>query len=212
LNRTQPQLFHQVLFQSWPAGIQPRVLNQWIQYNNAFAMLTGCLNPINVTTCLRGKTADHILQASTIVKFDVLTYPDTLITVGFPWQVTLGLNSFLLESTNINFMNSYASQITMPVFWGTNVDETWLILRNSMTLIHYRLLLIPTLIITPLLLKFLVIMYLPVLCVTWAEHSYVLIMQTPIYTFLIIFLKQTEHSMALRTGLRNVIHAYVICL
>jgi carboxylesterase type B len=28
LNRTQPQLFHQVLFQSWPAGIQPRVLNQ----------------------------------------------------------------------------------------------------------------------------------------------------------------------------------------
>jgi carboxylesterase type B len=123
LNVSQPLLFHRVLFQSWPAGIQPRTLIESKLYNQNFAELAGCLDPITVTQCLRNKTADQIVQASTAVEYDVLTYPDKLLTIGLPWQATLDLDSFCLKYNNIDFINRYASQITIPVTWGIDKDE-----------------------------------------------------------------------------------------
>ncbi len=131
LNGNQPRFFHQIFFQSWPADIQPRTLIQSNQYNHDFANLTGCLCIENVTEYLRRKTADEILQASNAVKFDVLTYPDTLITAGLPWQATLELDSFRLEYNNIEFINQYASQITIPVNWGVNKDEGTLFIYEA---------------------------------------------------------------------------------
>jgi len=131
LNGNQPILYHQVLFQSWPAGVQPRTLVESTLYNYNFAQLAGCFFIESMTECLRSKTADEIVQASTLVEYDVLTYPDKLITVGLPWQATLGLDSFYLEYNNIEFINRYASQITIPVHWGVDKDEGTLFIYEA---------------------------------------------------------------------------------
>ena len=44
LNSNQPPLFHQVMFQSWPLGIQTRTLSESKLYNQNFAALAGCLS------------------------------------------------------------------------------------------------------------------------------------------------------------------------
>ena len=89
------------------------------------------LIPIGVTECLRSKSADAILRASTAVKFDVLTYPDKLITVGLPWQATLNLDSFRLQYNNIDFVQQYASQINIPILWGTDRNEGTLFIYEA---------------------------------------------------------------------------------
>ncbi|CAF2628674.1 unnamed protein product [Rotaria sp. Silwood2] len=123
LNPNQSQLFHQIVVQSWPAAIQPRSLKESKQYNSHLALLVGCLDDETVTECLRCKTAEEILKASDTVKYDITTYYDKLITVGLPWQATLGLSSFFLQFNNIDFINRYASLIKIPILWGTDKDE-----------------------------------------------------------------------------------------
>ncbi|CAF4981127.1 unnamed protein product, partial [Rotaria sp. Silwood1] len=131
LNPNQSQLFHQVLLQSWPAGIQPRSLAESKLYNDHFAEFAGCLDHATVTQCLRGKKDHEILAASNNVRFDVTTYYDKLITVGLPWQATLGLSSFFLQFNNVDFINRYSSLIKIPILWGTDKDEGTLFIYEA---------------------------------------------------------------------------------
>ena len=117
------KLFHRVLFQSWPAAVQPRTLVQSKLYNDNFANLAGCSIEYCVTECLRSKTAAEILIASRLAAYDALTYLDKLLTVGLPWDATLELDSFYLEYDNVEFINRYASQINIPIIWGIDADE-----------------------------------------------------------------------------------------
>ncbi|CAF3917307.1 unnamed protein product, partial [Adineta steineri] len=123
LKYNQTKLFDRVLFQSWPAGIQPRSLEQSKAYNRQFAQLCGCYPSIDVIACLRNKNATEILQCSSLVKIDILTYLNKPVTVGLPWEATLNLPSFYLQYGNVDFINRYSSRITIPVIWGIDKDE-----------------------------------------------------------------------------------------
>jgi carboxylesterase type B len=237
LNRSQPSLFHRVLFQSWPAGIQPRALVGSQLYNQNFAELAGCVCITNVTECLRNKTADEIVQASKEVEYDVFTYPDKLLTIGLPWEATLELNSFYLKYNNVDFINRYASQITIPVHWGTNKDEGTLFIYeaiNQSTPISYptaeflisalwhpeNSLMISTLYNITLFNP--TTDYHDTISQILADYAFtcpvrnmsralvLLVIQIYIHTFLITFLRQMEHYMVHQTGLQNVIPVYVI--
>ncbi|CAF3679360.1 unnamed protein product [Adineta steineri] len=123
LKYNETKLFHRVIFQSWPAGIQPRILEQSKAYNRHFAVLCGCYPSIDVIECLRNKNATEILQCSSLVKIDILTYLNKPVTVGLPWEATLNLPSFYLQYGNVDFINRYSSRITIPVIWGIDKDE-----------------------------------------------------------------------------------------
>ncbi|CAF1543100.1 unnamed protein product, partial [Adineta steineri] len=100
-----------------------RILEQSKAYNRHFAVLCGCYPSIDVIECLRNKSAADILKYSSLIKYDVPTYFNTTLTVGLPWDATLNLPSYYLQYSNVDFINQYASQITIPIIWGTDKDE-----------------------------------------------------------------------------------------
>ncbi|CAF3707161.1 unnamed protein product [Adineta steineri] len=125
------KLFHRVIFQSWPAGIQPRSLKQSKAYNRQFAELCGCYPSIDVIECLRNKSAADILKYSSLIKYDIPTYLNKPLTVGLPWDATLNLPSFYLQYGNVDFINRYACQINIPVIWGIDKDEGTLFIDEA---------------------------------------------------------------------------------
>ncbi|CAF0844453.1 unnamed protein product [Adineta steineri] len=131
LKYNQFKLFNRVIFQSWPAGIQPRSLEQSKAYNRQFAELCGCYPSLDVIACLRNKNYTDILKCSSLIKYDIPTYLNKPLTVGLPWDATLNLPSYYLQYGNVDFINRYASQINIPVIWGIDKDEGTLFIDEA---------------------------------------------------------------------------------